>query len=135
MPGTSRAHQQLRCDGVSESLLVLRFAPTALGHELAETRSSSLICGGRGYPSSEPEYVFSPSETVVRTGELPDGTRFARWMTPRMHPLPPGTHTVHEYVTLSVDSWDGLGVEPTLNLIPAGESQAGYVEFEVLKPD
>jgi hypothetical protein len=51
-----------------------------------------------------------------------------------MHPLPPGDHTVDEYVTLSADFWDGLGLDPTMNLIPAGESLAVSVQFRVVKP-
>jgi hypothetical protein len=81
----------------------------------------------------ERTYRFSAAQLVVETGGIPDGTRFVRWVTPSLHPLPPGSHTVDEYVTLSADFWDGLGVDPAINLIPAGESLAGSVQFDVVK--
>ncbi len=83
--------------------------------------------------AQERSYTFSVRELVIETGVLPDGSRFARWVTPSMHPLPPGDHTVDEYVTLTADFWDGLGLDPGLNLVPAGESLAGSVQFRVVK--
>jgi hypothetical protein len=82
----------------------------------------------------ERSYSFSSTSLTVEVGALPDETRFLRWFTPPMHPLPPGDHTVDEYVTLSADFWDGLGLDPTTNLIPAGESLAVSVQFRVVKP-
>jgi hypothetical protein len=82
----------------------------------------------------ERTYTFSADQLVVQTGAVPDGTGFVRWTTPSLHPLPPGQHSVDEYVTLSADFWDGLGVDPGINLIPAGESLAGSVQFDVVRP-
>jgi hypothetical protein len=83
--------------------------------------------------AQERSYTFPVSKLVIQTGVLPDGSRFVRWVTPSMHPLPPGDHTVDEYVTLTADFWDGLGLDPAINLIPAGESLAGSVQFRVIK--
>ena len=85
--------------------------------------------------SRERSYAFSAGDLVVQAGAIPDGTRFVRWVTPPLHPLPPGDHTVHEYVTLSADFWDGLGLDPAINLIPGGESLAGSVGFSVSRPE
>jgi hypothetical protein len=41
--------------------------------------------------------------------------------------------TPTRYVTLSADFWDGLGVDPAFNLIPAAKSLAGSVAFDVVK--
>jgi hypothetical protein len=81
----------------------------------------------------ERAYVFSRDELVVENGGLPDGTRFVRWVTPSLYPLPPGQHSLDEYGTLSADFWDGLGVDPAFNLIPAAKSLAGSVAFDVVK--
>jgi hypothetical protein len=81
----------------------------------------------------ERTYTFAADELVVENGGLPDGTRFVRWVTRSMHPLSPGPHSVDEYVTLGADFWDGLGVDPDVNLIPAGQSLAGSVAFDVVK--
>jgi hypothetical protein len=79
----------------------------------------------------ERTHTFSADDLIIQTGAIPDGTRFVRWVSPPLHPLSPGSHTVDEYATLSADFWDGLGVDPGLNLIPAGESQGGSVALEV----
>ena len=81
----------------------------------------------------ERSYTFTRKQLVIEKGGLPDGSRFVRWVTPSLHPLPPGDHRVDEYVTLRADFWDGLGLDPSLNLLPAGESLAGAVEFTVIK--
>ena len=81
----------------------------------------------------ERSYSFSAQRLVIENGGLPDGTRFVRWISSSLHPLPPGEHTVDEYVTLSADFWDGLGLDPALNLSPAGETLVGSVSFEVVK--
>ena len=83
--------------------------------------------------AQERSYTFSVDDLLIQAGAIPDGTRFVRWVTPALHPLPPGSHTVDEYGTLSADFWDGLGLDPALNLIPAGLGQGGSVEFEVVK--
>ena len=83
--------------------------------------------------AQERSYTFPASELVIQTGALPDGSRFVRWVTPSMHPLPPGDHTLDEGGTLTADFWDGLGLDPAINLIPAGESFAGSVQFQVIK--
>ena len=82
--------------------------------------------------AQERRYTFAASELVLQTGVLPDGSRFVRWVTPSMHPLPPGDHTVDEYGTLTADFWDGLGLDPAINLLPAGEGFAGSVQFSVI---
>jgi len=84
--------------------------------------------------SRERSHSFSAGDLIVQTGAIPDGTRFVRWVTPPLHPLPPGDHTVDEYATLSADFWDGLGLDPAFNLIPAGESLASSVGFTVRRP-
>jgi hypothetical protein len=84
--------------------------------------------------SRERSYSFSAGHLIVQTGAIPDGTRFVRWVTPPLHPLSPGDHTVDEYGTLSADFWDGLGLDPAINLIPAGESPASSVGFSVSRP-
>jgi hypothetical protein len=81
----------------------------------------------------ERTYLFTLDDLIIETGALPDGTRFARWVTPSLHPLPLGTHTVDEYTTLSAEFWDGLGLEPGVNGYPAGESLADSVQFTVVK--
>jgi hypothetical protein len=81
----------------------------------------------------EQAYTFSRDQLVIETGALPDGTRFARFLTPAIHPLPPGAHSVDTYLTLSDDFWDGLGVDPDLNLVPAGTSAGPTTEFDVVK--
>ena len=83
----------------------------------------------------ERQYVVPAGEHLIQQGTLPDGSVFVRWATGSLRPLTPGDHTVDEYVTLTADSWDGFGVDPAVNLIPAGESFVGSVTFEVLKPD
>jgi len=85
--------------------------------------------------SRQRSYSLSAGDLIVQTGAIPDGTRFVRWVTPPLHPLPPGDHTVDEYVTLSADFWDGLGLDPAVNLIPAGESLANPVGFTVSTPE
>jgi hypothetical protein len=84
--------------------------------------------------AQERTYTFFADDLLIQAGAVPDGTRFVRWVTPALHPLSPGSHTVDEYATLSADFWDGLGLDPALNLIPAGRSQSGSVAFEVVKP-
>lgn len=81
----------------------------------------------------ERSYRFKAKELVIQKGGLPDGSRFVRWVTPSLHPLPPGDHTVAEYVTLGADFWDGFGLDPNVNLIPRGESAVGAVAFSVIK--
>ena len=81
----------------------------------------------------ERSYTFSRDELIVENGALPDDTRFVRWTTPSLHPLPPGQHTVDEYIVQSADFWDGLGLDPAVNFGPAGESLVGSVEFSVVK--
>jgi hypothetical protein len=39
-----------------------------------------------------------------------------------------------EYVTLNADFWDGLGVDPAFNLIPAGKILAGSVRAVATTP-
>jgi hypothetical protein len=80
--------------------------------------------------AQERTYVFPATRFDLELGVFPGGV-FVRWATPPLHPLPPGDHTVDEYVTLSADFWDGLDVDPTANLIPAGESLAVSVGFTV----
>ena len=82
----------------------------------------------------ERSYSFSAGDLIVQTGAIPDGSRFVRWVTPSLHPLRRGDHSVDEYVTLSADFWDGLGLDPATNLIPAGETLGGVVEFNVATP-
>jgi hypothetical protein len=81
----------------------------------------------------ERTYTFSPDELETQTGSIPDGTRFVRWLSPSLHPLSPGVHIVDEYVTLSADFWDGLGLDPAINSIPTGTTLADSVEFNVEK--
>ena len=76
--------------------------------------------------------AFPTSRLVLRTGALPDGTRFIGWVSPRFSPLPPGDHTVDQYVTLSDDFWDGLGRDPVINSIPDGQSFAASFTFRVV---
>jgi len=82
----------------------------------------------------ERTYVVPAEDLVIRTGDVPDGTRFVGWISTRRHPLPPGDHTVDQYVTLSSDFWDGLALDPALNLVPAGRSFAASFEFTVENP-
>ena len=77
---------------------------------------------------------FAASRMIVRSGALPDGTLFVNWLSPRFHPLPAGNHTVDQYITMSDDYWDGLGVDPSLNLLPEGESFAAAFTVRVAKP-
>jgi hypothetical protein len=76
-------------------------------------------------------YVFSAREHVFQAGGLPDGSRFVRWVTRSLDPLAPGHHAVDEYVTMTAAFWDGFDVVPEVNLLPAGESLAGSVDFVV----
>jgi hypothetical protein len=78
-------------------------------------------------------YNFPLRRLVIQKGVLPDGSRFVRWVTPSLRPLPPGDHTVDEYETLTSVFWDGLGLDPAVNSIPAGESADGSVQFRVIK--
>lgn len=76
-------------------------------------------------------YAFDRSELMVQRGELPDGNLFVRWAPPPLPPLPPGRHVVDEYMTLNTEFWDGIGVDSSSNRIPAGESVAGSIAFDV----
>lgn len=78
-------------------------------------------------------FAVPSADLTLQTGQLPNGRRFVRWVG-RIHPLPPGNHTVDEYVTLSDDFWDGLGTDPEANLIPAGEILLIPVGFTVAQP-
>lgn len=54
-------------------------------------------------------------------------------LIPINRPLAVGTHRVDLSIVMSADHWDGLGVDPTVNLLPAGESLViGGNEFEVV---
>lgn len=79
----------------------------------------------------ERSYTVEVRRLIIATGEVPDGTEFVAF-TPRLHPLPPGAHTVDIYVTLSEENWDGLGLEPE-NHSAAGESLVSSVAFVVHK--
>ncbi|HYF25331.1 MAG TPA: hypothetical protein VD931_06295 [Baekduia sp.] len=81
----------------------------------------------------ERSFTFTADQLIFETGALPDGSVFVRWM-PRLRPLPKGEHTVTEYLTLRADFWDGLGTDPQLNLIPAGESLVDQLAFTVVTP-
>ena len=47
-------------------------------------------------------------------------------------PLSVGTHTVDLYVTLGADHWDGFGLDPSSDLIPAGVTHWPRTVFEVV---
>ena len=80
----------------------------------------------------ERQYEFAASDLALQRGVLPDGSRFIRFASPSLHPLPPGDHSVASYTTLSGELWDGLGLEPGVNSIPAGESALVPLEFSVV---
>jgi hypothetical protein len=81
----------------------------------------------------ERSYTVDADDFAIEEGVLPDGSVYVRW-APRFHPLPPGDHTVDTFVTLSSDMWDGLGTDPSLHLIPGGESFVGTLSFTVARP-
>jgi hypothetical protein len=83
----------------------------------------------------ERSYTFARRRLVFRRRALPDGTQLVRWTTPSMHPLLPGDHSVRQYVTLTADVWDGLGVDPAVNLVPAGVVLWDFTPFNVVLPD
>ena len=83
---------------------------------------------------TERSYLVTPDELILRHGGLPDSMRFVAWASERRHPLPPGEHTVDQHVTLSAAFWDGLGLDPAVNQIPAGESFATRFVFDVVTP-
>lgn len=78
----------------------------------------------------EREYTFSAEELILMVVDTPDGPDFARW-TPRLHPLPPGTHTVDKYDTYSDVLCDGFSEEDGGICVLAGENLAESVEFVV----
>ena len=80
----------------------------------------------------ERHYSFAVDELFIDTGSVPDGTEFARW-SPRLHPLPPGPHTLAIYGTTTADFWDGVGLDPAVNFVPAGTSLAVTEEFTVIR--
>ena len=50
---------------------------------------------------------------------------------PVLKPLSVGAHTVEIFLTLSTDHWDGFGLEPSENLVPAGVTHWASTTFDV----
>ena len=82
--------------------------------------------------SQERTFVVTPDNLIIEIGNEAGGTKFVRWM-PRLPKLAPGVHTVDGFVTMRADHWDGLGVDPAANLLPAGESLNLSVTFRVVR--
>ena len=78
----------------------------------------------------EREYTFSVEELILMVVDNPGGPDFARW-TPRLHPLPPGTHTVDKYDIYSDDTCDGFSPADGGICVHAGENLSESVEFVV----
>jgi len=74
-------------------------------------------------------FAFDADELLITTGTLADGTEFVAY-APRLHPLTPGDHTIDLYVTMSAESWDGLGLEAEHHL-PPGELLINSVQLTV----
>lgn len=51
---------------------------------------------------------------------------------PVIRPQRIGAHTVHVYVVLAADHWDGFGDDPAVNLLPAGETLYKVRRFETV---
>jgi hypothetical protein len=84
-----------------------------------------------GSPSAQ-QLSFTAADLLVTLGSLSDDLEFVSF-TPRIHPLAVGHHTIDIYVTMSADSWDGLGLEDE-HRAPAGEALINSVELTVASP-
>lgn len=79
----------------------------------------------------ERTFEFAVSDLILSVIDLPDNTSFVGF-TPRLRPLPPGNHSIDIFITVTAETWDGLGLEPGVNSAPAGESPSPSVEFRVV---
>lgn len=82
--------------------------------------------------TKERTYKFTASQ-ILKTGFTVPGTNFPlAEIMPVLHPLPPGPHIVDIFLSISADTWDGLGVDPAANLWPAGEKYCTRYAFTVV---
>jgi hypothetical protein len=78
----------------------------------------------------ERTYVVAARELMVRTDLVADGVLAVAWLA-RLPPLPPGPHSVRLSIVLRAEHWDGLGLDPAVNRLPAGETFWGAIAFTV----
>jgi len=80
----------------------------------------------------ERTYSFTASQ-ILKTGFTVPGTNFPlSEIMPVLNPLSPGPHIVDIFLSIRADSWDGLGVDPAVNLFPAGEKYCARYAFTVV---
>ncbi|MFJ3309916.1 hypothetical protein ACIPSA_44340 [Streptomyces sp. NPDC086549] len=65
--------------------------------------------------------VFGPK--TLRRFSTQDGLIFASFASGVLRPLSAGTHTTTVFMRLKAEHCDGLGTDPALNCLPAGEFQ------------
>jgi hypothetical protein len=79
------------------------------------------------------EQTFRFGREALRTGlATEDGLPYSAPVSGVFHPLTVGRHTITLFITLSAAHCDGLGTDPELNCLPAGEIQwTPDIPFEV----
>src|SRR5262249_43257472 len=85
-------------------------------------------------PGTNQERTYSfPSASVLRTGLTVGDFDISSWLA-EFSPIAVGHHVLDLYITLSAEHWDGLGLDPAGDRLPAGETFYDEYEFDVVVP-
>jgi hypothetical protein len=79
-------------------------------------------------PGTPRQKTFIFDITQLRRARPPDAFL---WASGPLRAMEEGSHVVDVYIFLWADHWDGLGVEPELHRLPAGESFFDRYTFTV----